>query len=220
MASAIIVIDSARPTWRTVPASTRAWNSSRRQAGADLLLERQPPDPGVLDAVDVHRLHRLADAGQHDRQGVHREAGVDAGAEDGDLALLRQLVDRAREARRRARVGYASSSVVETIGTRRFTMAATCGQHFLAIDELVHRMATSGLVAGSRRRASSDTFTRSLRPSSATSPRSRPDLARIDVDAGDDSETWTRGHLPEDGGANGAQSEMRDANGHENESPG
>ena len=72
------------------------------------------------------RLHRLADAGQHDRQRVHHEAGVDAGAEDGDLALLRQLVDLAREAAA-GPVGYASSSVVETIGTRRFTMAATCG---------------------------------------------------------------------------------------------
>ena len=90
-ASAIIEIDSASPTWRTLPSSTLLLELLARQPGADLLLERQPADARVLDAVDADRLDPLADAGQRDRQRVHHEAGVDAGAEHRDLRLLRQL---------------------------------------------------------------------------------------------------------------------------------
>ncbi len=81
IASAIIAIDSVSPTCRTLPSSTFFWNCSVRQAGADLLLERQPADARVLDAVHGDAIDALADGGQRDRQRVHREAGVDAGAE-------------------------------------------------------------------------------------------------------------------------------------------
>ena len=64
-----------------------------REAGADLLLERQPADARVLHAVDDDAIDALADRRQRDRQRVHREAGVDAGAEHRDLRLLRQRVN-------------------------------------------------------------------------------------------------------------------------------
>src|SRR5262249_55031120 len=54
------------------------------------------PDARVLDAVDANRIDTLADAGQRDRQRVHREARVDARSNDRDLGLLRQLVQGAR----------------------------------------------------------------------------------------------------------------------------
>jgi hypothetical protein len=34
--------------------------------------------------VDVHRVHALGRAGQHHREVVHGEAGIDAGADDSD----------------------------------------------------------------------------------------------------------------------------------------
>ena len=45
-------------------------------------------------------------------------------------------------------------------------------------------------------------------------------FAWIDVDARDDGEPWTRGHLADDSRADGPQTEMHDANGHESGSPG
>ena len=44
------------------------------EAGADLLLERQAARARVLDAIDADAVDPLADAGQRDRQRVHREA--------------------------------------------------------------------------------------------------------------------------------------------------
>ena len=64
-----------------------------RQAGADLLLERQAADARVLDPVDGHAIDPLAHAGQHDRQCVHRETRIDAGAEHADLRFLRPRVN-------------------------------------------------------------------------------------------------------------------------------
>ena len=68
IAAAIIAIDSVRPTWRTVCCCTLLGELLAREAGPDLLLEGQPPDARVLDAVDGDPVHALADAGQGDRQ--------------------------------------------------------------------------------------------------------------------------------------------------------
>src|SRR5688572_30577232 len=79
-----------------------------------------------------------------------------------------------RAASRRLRgAGYAASSVVVTIGTRRLRISSNCGSTIFS-DELVQTTATSGLVALIVRPVSSVTRTRSFRPASITSPRSRP----------------------------------------------
>ena len=44
------------------------------EARANLLLERQAPRARVLDAIDADAVDALADAGQRDRQRIHREA--------------------------------------------------------------------------------------------------------------------------------------------------
>ena len=59
--------------------------------------------------------------------------------------------------------GYASSSVVDTIGTFSFSTASNSGTTFFR-DELVHSTATSGFVALIVRVMSSVTFTLSRRP--------------------------------------------------------
>src|SRR5262245_64662838 len=73
-------------------------------------------------------------------------------------------------------VGYASSSVVDTMGTLSFSNASICGVT-LRSDELVHNTATSGRPAFTTFFTSSVTLTRSGRPRPATSPRSRPTFA-------------------------------------------
>ena len=72
--------------------------------------------------------------------------------------------------------GYASSSVVETIGTFCFRTASNSGTTFL-IEELVHSTATSGLTAFSVFVMSAVTGTRSFLPTPQTSPTSRPIFA-------------------------------------------
>ena len=62
-----------------------------REAGADLLLERQPADARVLHAIDADRLHAFAHAGQRDRQRVHHEPRVHARAEHRNLGFFREL---------------------------------------------------------------------------------------------------------------------------------
>ena len=73
-ASAIIAIDSVKPDMPHAAVVHLLLELLGRQAGADLLLERQPPNPRVLNAVDDDAIDALADGGQHDRQRVHREA--------------------------------------------------------------------------------------------------------------------------------------------------
>ena len=131
-----------------------------RQARADLLLERQPADARVLDPIDADRVHPLADAGQRDRQRVHREPRVHAGAEHRHLRLLRQLVDRCARTAGCAPHGYASSSVVDTIGILSFRIASICGMTFFS-DDCVHSTTTSGFDALMAFRGSSDTLMRS-----------------------------------------------------------
>ena len=63
-----------------------------REPGADLLLKRETPLARVLHPVHLDAVHALADGGQGNRQGVHREAGVDAGTENGDLRFARRSI--------------------------------------------------------------------------------------------------------------------------------
>src|SRR5206468_4233448 len=73
-------------------------------------------------------------------------------------------------------VGYASSSVVDTIGTRSFRISSICGSTFFN-DELVHSTTTSGLAVLIVFFTSPDTLILSARPTLAISPRSRPAFA-------------------------------------------
>ena len=72
--------------------------------------------------------------------------------------------------------GYASSSVVETIGTFSFSTASNSGMTFFS-DELVQSTATSGREARMVALMSLPTLTRSFRPTPQTSPRSLPTFA-------------------------------------------
>ena len=126
----------------------------------------------TIDAIDA-----LADGGQRDRQRVHREAGVDAGAEHRDLRLLRQRVNSA------ARAGCACSP--DTTAPRSSRRSARLRlQHRLDLrHHLLDRragaqhddVAASPPSASWPRRA--DTFTPRRFGSPTTSPRSRPTLA-------------------------------------------
>jgi len=62
-----------------------------REPRADLLLERQAPDARILHAVHLHAVHPLADGGQRDRQRVHHETGIHAGAQHRHLRLARRF---------------------------------------------------------------------------------------------------------------------------------
>ena len=64
-----------------------------RQAGTDLLLNRQPAKPGVLNAVDDDPINPLAHRAQQYRQHVHREARVDTGSEHRDSRAPGQSVE-------------------------------------------------------------------------------------------------------------------------------
>ena len=63
------------------------------QPGADLLLEGKAPDRGILEALDQHAGHLLANTGQENGQGVHGKTWVDSCAQYGDLMFLGQVVD-------------------------------------------------------------------------------------------------------------------------------
>ena len=128
--------------------------------------------------LTVTRSTRSHDRRQRDRQRVHREAGVDAGAEHRDLRLLRQRVHLARLA------GCACSpDTTAPRSSRRsrvfaFSIASICGITAL-IDELgavARRRAAWPLF--SARAASSDDLARPARRGRpTTSPRSRPTFA-------------------------------------------
>ena len=68
-----------------LPSCTLLLELFGREAGADLLLKRQPADARVLDAVHRHAVDALARGRQRDRQRIHHETWIDAGAEHGDL---------------------------------------------------------------------------------------------------------------------------------------
>src|SRR5499427_6621877 len=57
------------------------------QAGADLGAQRAAPLGGVDDARDLDVIDADAGGRQRQRQAIHHEAGIDAGADDGDARL-------------------------------------------------------------------------------------------------------------------------------------
>ena len=100
--------------------------------------------------------------------------------------------------------------MVDTMATFAFRIVSICGSTFL-IDELVHRMTTSGFAAFSALAASSDTFTPRRLGRPTTSPRSRPTFAGVDVDGADDLEPGPRRDLLDDRRADRAEPEMHHA---------
>ena len=178
-----------------------------REPGADLLLKRQPPDARVLDPVDPNRIHSLADAGQRDRQRIHHETRVDAGADDRRLRLPRQPIELPGELHVRA--------------------GRIC-QLFRRRDDRNPRL-EDGLHLGHHpleRRAGAQHDDVRLRPSQGL-PRVRghldlqsasdagdlaeiaADFRGIDVHGGDDAKPRPRGDLPDDGGADGPRPKCR-----------
>ena len=105
-------------------------------------------------------------------------------------------------------VGYASSSVVDTIGTLSFSTVSNCGSTFFS-DELVHSTATSGfdaLIAFLRVVRDPNT----QRPGQAGHVAEVPsDLGGIDVDRADDPESLALRHLPDDAEADRTETEMQ-----------
>ena len=69
------------------------------ETGADLLLERNPPERRVLNAFHRHLANRLADAGHGNRQEIHQKSGIDSRCQYGNAVLFRQFVDLARYSR-------------------------------------------------------------------------------------------------------------------------
>src|SRR5581483_8759225 len=180
------------------------------EAGADLLLERQPADSGVLDAIDEDAIDALAHRRERDRQRVHREAGVDAGAEHGDSRLLRHRVDRARLPDVRV------ARIRELLGGRhdrrlRFQDRLDLRHHLLdrrarAEDDDV------GLSFLQRLRG----VARHLHVQPARQADDVAEIAihfgRIDVDRADDLESRPRGDLLDDRGADRSEAEVHYAN--------
>ena len=145
------------------PAPIFCWNGRRRMRASWMRSTRI--------AVDA-----LADAGQRDRQRVHREAGIDAGAEHGDLRLAAPARRSSCASRLVANRGYASSSVVETIGSFSFRIASIWPATFERRARAEHD--DVGLGGLDRLRRSRPTPSPcSGRPTPATSPRSLPILA-------------------------------------------
>jgi hypothetical protein len=68
-----------------------------REAGAHLALQGQPAATGVLGSTRADAADAARRSGQHDRQVVHREARVDAGADERDAVRVRLLVEHRRE---------------------------------------------------------------------------------------------------------------------------
>ena len=111
-----------------------------------------------------------------------------------------------------ALVGYASSSVVDTIGTFSLRMASICGRTFFS-DELVHSTTTSGLAAliallrvvgylDAKRAIEAGHFAEVA-----------TDLRGIDVDCADDLEAFAFCHLLDDADADGPEPEVKDSDG-------
>ena len=117
-----------------------------------------------------------------------------------------------RDASRRLRgAGYAASSVVVTMGTRRFSTSSNCGRTALS-DELVQSTATSGVTA-LMVRADVRRHRDAQRPSRLDHVADvATNLLRIDVHAPDDAEALSGGNLTRDERANRTQPHVHHAN--------
>ena len=180
-----------------------------REARANLLLKRQPAVARVLDAVHRDAVHPLAGRHQRDRQRVHHEARVDAGAEHGHLGLLRPGVYLTRLTDVRvARVG-------QFLGRRDDRHPGF--EHCLDLrHHQLHRRAGAEdhdvrLQLLQRRRGIAPDL-------HADAVRQPDDVAKvaagfggIGVDPADDLEALPRGDIPRHGGADRTQPVVHDA---------
>ena len=150
------------------PAPTLARSGPRRLAASTTRVTRTP--------IDAH-----AGGGQRERQAIHHQPGIDAGADDGDPGGARPGVDLPRQLRRR------EIGVGEILAGRDDVDARRAGRlddrHHLGDAREGQHQRDVG--AGQRRRrASSADLDAAAGPTSATSPASRPDEGRI-VGAGE-----------------------------------
>jgi hypothetical protein len=99
MASAIIVrgLRQADVADASLAAALRELREG--DARADLALQGLAPLGGVHDAQDAHRAGRAARPEQGDRQLVHDEAGVHAGAEEDGPVAAREPIEASRDRR-------------------------------------------------------------------------------------------------------------------------
>src|SRR6266508_4542760 len=187
-----------------------------REPRADLLLERQAANPRVLNAVHGDAIHALADGGERDRQRIHREPGVHAGAEHADFRLLRHRVNLPRQPNVRV------TGVRQLLGGRhdrglRFEDRFNLRHHLLdrrarAED---HHISLGGFQCLGR--IGGHLHAKALRQTDHVA-QVAADLDGIDVDGADYLESRTCGDLFDDGGPNRSKPEMHHANvGHSRE---
>jgi hypothetical protein len=172
-----------------------------REPRADLLLERQAANARVLDAVDLDRGDAFADGGQGDRQGVHREAWIHAGTEDGHPTAPSRRID------------AAGRSPVRGDRVRQF-LGGRDDRHLLLQHrfELRHDLGECGTGAqhGDIRPGRADggrNVSADLHPQTpaglADDAEITARLLRIDVDRSDETERPTCGELPYDSRSDG-----------------
>ena len=208
IASAIIDTDSASPTWRTLASSTFFWNCSRVRPAPIFCW-----NGSRRTRASWMRSTRMLSTRSHTPVSVIGSAsivkpGLTPVPSTATFAFF-AIAWMARAYFMLAPVGYASSSVVDTIGTFSLRISSICGSTFLS-DESVQSTTTSGLVALIVFFASSDTLTRSARPTPATSPEIAPDLRGVDVHRADDLETAAIGDLFDDRRADRAEPVVED----------
>ena len=128
------------------------------------------------------------------------------------FAFFASCVDLLRACRMCVSPGYASSSVVDTIGSLRFRISSICGITLFS-DERVQCTTTSGLAALiALPQIVALTFTRSWRAEPGHVAEIASGLRRIDVDGADDFESRAGGDLLRDGRADRSEAEMHHAN--------
>ena len=182
----------------------------RGQPGANLLLERQPPDTRVLDAVHHHTVDALTRGRERNRQGIHGEAWIDARAKHRHPRLLRPTVDLASLS------GVRTSGIRQLLGRRhdggpRFEDGLDLRQH--ARQRGTGAQHCDLRLCGFQRL---DQIRRHLDAEASAELRHlaeiAPGLGGIHVDAADDPETRTRRDLRQDGAANRAEPDMNHPN--------
>ena len=180
-----------------------------REAGADLLLERQAADARILNTVDDHSIDALADSAERDRHGIHRKSRIHARAQDGDPGLpgqcvhatrvplvhakrIRELFGRGHDRRLELKNGLelrhdlferGAGAVNDDVRLRRL-------QGFRGVA--LHLDAVTFLQAGDVGEIAAD-------------------LRRIDVDGADDRQSRPLGNLLRNGGADWSEAEVQHA---------
>ena len=175
-----------------------------RHAGADFALQRLASRRGVLDADDVDLLHILADRGDRQRQLVHDEAGIHAGAEERDVRgaghVVQLLADFLIERERQLLAGGDD-------------MAAALEERFQLCGHVAQTRAGRvtddvGLHLQLGRDFHADLFVETDHFAEVTA-----DFLRIDVDRGDELDPRLGQEEPRDLGADRADAVLRDGDG-------